>query len=189
MQKNPSNHGIDLDNWFVRHIHMIKTGLRIVFGIFWLVDGALKFSPDLVQGFPQMVRDASSGQPAWLGGWFSAWASVVSSNPAFFVYGTGIVEVLLAFCMIAGFMRKTAYAATFFVSLLIWAVPEGFGGPYGPSSTDIGTGVVYALTSFLLLALNAAFCPGKYSLDRWIEKRVPRWAKVAEMSSKCNCGM
>ena len=187
MQKKPFPHDLDLDGWFVRRIHPIKAVMRIIFGIFWLIDGIFKFSPVLAQAFPTMVKGAAYGQPAWLAGWFSGWSSIVSSNPAFFVYSTGIVEVFLAFCIIAGFMRKTSYAVTFFVSLLIWSVPEGFGGPYGPGSTDIGTGIVYALTSFLLLIINAIFGPSKYSLDYWIEKKFPRWRVIAEVSSKYKC--
>lgn len=183
MEKQPSSYP-NADNWFVRRIHQIKTIVRIVFGVFWLIDGVLKFSPNLVQAFPDMVRSAAAGQPSWLAGWFSSWASVVSSNPSFFVYSIGIVEILIAFCIITGFMRKITYLVTFFISLLIWSVPEGFGGPYGPGSTDIGTGVVYALTSFLLLIINATSGTSRYSLDRFIESRFPAWKRIAEVSQK-----
>jgi nitrite reductase (NO-forming) len=66
--------------------------------------------------------------------------------------------------------------------LIIWSVPEGFGGPYGPGSTDIGTGMVYAIVSFLLLVINAAFGPSRYSLDFIIERKWPRWKKIAEIN-------
>ncbi len=75
------------ESWFVRNITSIKTTVRIVFGVFWAIDGVLKFEPGLVQAFPGMISDAAQGQPSWLAGWFSFWESVVSSNSAFFVYG------------------------------------------------------------------------------------------------------
>lgn len=184
MEKQPFSNCPDSDNWFVRRIHQIETILRIVFGVFWAIDGVLKFSPGLASAFPDMIRGAASGQPSWLAGWFYSWASIVSLNPDFFVYSAGIVELFLAFCIIAGFMSKLAYVITFFVSLLIWAVPEGFGGPYGPNSTDIGTGVVYALTSFLLLTINAHCGASRYSLDRIIENRYARWRFLAEVLRK-----
>ncbi len=174
---------VGLDNWFVRNVSELKVVLRVLFGLFWFIDGALKFQPGLVDAFPDMVKSAADGQPAWLAGWFSFWASTTSSNPAFFVYSTGVLEVAIGVCLVLGLLRKLAYTASFFVSLVIWSVPEGFGGPYGPGSTDIGTGIVYALASLLFLIVNAVFGPSRYSLDSQIEKRFPSWKKIAEIRS------
>jgi uncharacterized membrane protein YphA (DoxX/SURF4 family) len=138
-----------IDNWFSRNISSLKTVVRIIFGVFWAIDGALKFDPGFVDAFPNMIKDAASGQPSWLVGWFSFWASITSSNPAFYVYSVGILEVTLAFCLIFGFVRKLSYIVSLTLGLIIWSVPEGFGGPYGPSSSDIGTGIVYALFSLI----------------------------------------
>ncbi|MGD0476845.1 MAG: hypothetical protein ABSB29_01615 [Nitrososphaerales archaeon] len=170
-----------LDNWFVGNINALKVTLRVLFGMFWLIDGVLKFQPGFVDAFSGTV--SASGQPGWLVGWFSFWASATSSNLAFFVYSTGVLEVAIGTCLILGLLRKLAYTASFFLSLLIWSVPEGFGGPYGPSSTDIGTGIVYALASLLFLVANAAFGPSRYSLDLQIEKRFPGWKRIAEVKS------
>jgi nitrite reductase (NO-forming) len=174
---------IALDNWFARNVSSLKTIVRIIFGVFWVVDGALKFDPGFVNTFPGLIKDAASGQPSWIAGWFSFWASMTSSNPAFYVYSTGILEVALAFSLIFGFMRKLSYTVSLFLSLMIWSVPEGFGGPYGPSSSDIGTGIVYALVSMTLLLINATFGPSRHSLDFFIEKKWPRWKNVAEIRS------
>jgi uncharacterized membrane protein YphA (DoxX/SURF4 family) len=172
-----------LDNWFARNISSLKTIVRVIFGAFWAIDGVLKFQPGYVDSFPGSIKDAASGQPSWLGGWFSFWASTTSSNPAFYVYGTGVLEIVLSFCIIVGFSRKPAYTVSLFLSLVIWSVPEGFGGPYGPGSTDIGTGIVYAIVSLLLLLINATFGPSRYSLDFFVEKKWPRWKKIAELKS------
>ncbi|MDG6970868.1 MAG: DoxX family protein [Nitrososphaerota archaeon] len=174
---------VALDNWFVKNIDTLKVALRVVFGMFWLIDGMLKFQPGVVEAFSGMIRDASAGQPAWLSGWFSFWASATSSNPGFFVYSTGALEVALGLCLMFGLLRKVAYTASFFLSLVIWSVPEGFGGPYGPGATDIGTGIVYALASLLFLIVNAFFGPSRYSLDFIIERRLPGWKKIAEIRS------
>src|SRR5207245_6909546 len=66
------------------------------------------------------------------------------------------------------------------LSLLIWAIPEGFGGPYGPGSTDIGTGIVYSFVFLSLIIINAMSGTSKYSLDYLIEPRLPSWKRVAE---------
>src|SRR5256886_3031064 len=77
-------------------------------------------------------------------------------------------------------MRKVAYTAGFLLSLIIWSVPEGFGGPYGPSSTDIGTGIIYAFVFLLLMIINATFGPSRGSLDYAIERRWPAWKNASE---------
>lgn len=172
-----------LDNCFARNVSSLKTFVRIIFGVFWAIDGVLKFQPGYVDSFPSSIKDAASGQPSWLGGWFSFWASATSSNPAFYVYSTGILEIAIAFCLIVGFLRKPAYIVSLFLSLVIWSVPEGFGGPYGPGSTDIGTGIVYAIVSLMLLVINATFAPSRLSLDFLVERKWPRWKKIAETKS------
>jgi hypothetical protein len=87
---------VALDNWFARNLTSLKTIVRIIFGVFWAIDGALKFAPGFVDSFSSMIRDAASGQPSWLAGWFSFWASITSSNPAFYVYSSGLLELALA---------------------------------------------------------------------------------------------
>ena len=166
--------------WIGAHAAQLKTVFRVLFGIIWGIDGALKFSPGVVSSFAGMVSDASSGQPAWLAPWFAFWSTQASANPALLVYLTGALELAVAFALIAGFLRKIAYLGGAVLSLFIWAVPEGFGGPYGPSSTDIGTGIIYAMTFLMLLVINAAYGPSRWSLDAVLERRWPSWAKYAE---------
>ena len=172
-----------LDNWFVRHVGALKTAMRIVFGAVWAVDGALKFSPGVADALPGQIADVAAGQPAWLQPWFSFWQQTVSSNPAFFSTTIGVLELLLGFSLVAGFLRKVAYTGGFLLSLVIWSVPEGFGGAYGPSSTDIGTGIIYAFVFLLLLIVNATYGPSRFSLDAVIERRWPRWKRIAEIRS------
>jgi nitrite reductase (NO-forming) len=166
--------------WLVQHSEALKTTLRVVFGLAWLIDGSLKFAPGLVGQFPGMVAAAGNGQPAWLTPWFSFWAAQTAAHPAFWVYSTGVLELALAFCLLLGFLRKFAYLGGILLSLLIWAVPEGFGGPYGPGATDIGTGIVYALLFGALIVFNAGYGPSRWSLDFYIEERWPRWGLFAE---------
>ncbi len=169
-----------MDNWFVRHVTSLKTGMRVIFGVVWAIDGALKFQPGMADSLVGMINDVAQGQPAWLAPWFSFWASTVSVNPALFVTLVGVSELAVGFALIFVFMRKVAYTGGFFLSLVIWSVPEGFGGPYGPNSTDIGAGVVYAFVFLFLLILNATYGPSRWSVDARIEKRFPGWRRVAE---------
>lgn len=173
-----------LDNWFARNRFRLKTGMRIVFGLVWAIDGAFKFQPGMADSMSQMVSDAGAGQPPWLQPWFSFWSQTVSANPSFFVTTIGVLELALGVCLVLGLLRKIAYTGGFLMSLIIWSVPEGFGGPYGPSSTDIGTGVIYAFVFLFLLLVNATFGPSRYSVDAWIETRWPGWSRLAEIRSE-----
>lgn len=163
----------------VRNVQWLKSLMRIVFGVVWLVDGYLKFLGDPTS-YAQMIQSAADGQPEWLQPWFNLWHGIVSANPAPFVYIIGIGEIALAIALIFGFMRKIAYVSGMLLSLVIWSVPEGFGGPYGPGSSDIGTGIVYSFVFLCLLIINAAFGQSKFSLDALIERRFPFWTRLAE---------
>ena len=160
----------------------VKSLVRIVFGVVWLIDGLLKFQPGMPAVFVQLIQAAGQGQPGWLLPWFNFWANTVASNPGFWVMLIGTGELLLGLALVFGVVRKLAYVIGFFFSLVIWSVPEGFGGPYGPSSTDIGTGVIYAIVFLMLMLINAGYGTSKYSLDALIEKRIKWWGKIAEFS-------
>lgn len=165
-------------NWVVRNVSWLKSFIRVILGIVWLIDGYLKFSPGLVDSFPALIK--SEGQPAWLQPWFNFWSSVTSANAAPFVYTTGALELALGAALVLGFMRKIAYLGGMVLSLLIWAIPEGFGGPYGPASTDIGTGVIYSFLFLSLIIINTISGPSKYSLDFLLEQKYPFWKRIAE---------
>ena len=172
--------GKESRKWVVRNVSWLKSFIRIFLGIVWLIDGYLKFSPGLVDSFPDLVRSAGNGQPTWLQPWFNFWSSFTTGNAALFVYTTGVLEVALGVALVLGFMRKIAYLGGMVFSLFIWAIPEGFGGPYGPGSTDIGTGIIYSFVFLSLVIINTISGPSKYSLDFLIERKYSSWKWLAE---------
>lgn len=168
--------------WWVRNVQWLKSFIRIIMGVVWLIDGYLKFQPGLVDSFPDMVKRAGDGQPSWLQPWFNFWYNITLTNAGPYVYATGLLELALGITLVLGLMRKISYAGGIIFSLLIWAVPEGLGGPYGPGSTDIGTGVIYSFVFLSLIVLNATYGPSKYSLDHLIERKLPSWRRLAEFA-------
>jgi|SRR5579875_636545 uncharacterized membrane protein YphA (DoxX/SURF4 family) len=170
------------NGWLSINGAILKTIMRVIFGVVWIIDGGLKFLPGLPSQFPQMILDASQNQPVWIQPWFNFWYSLVVPAPALWVYLTGVLELMLGISLVAGLLRKLAYLGGMILSLFIWAVPEGFGGPYGPGSTDIGTGIIYSISFVFLLIINAAYGPSKYSIDFLIEKKWKWWKKLAEAS-------
>jgi len=169
------------ENWFIRRLASIKTVARMLFGLIWVIDGTLKLQPGFVGSFPSLIDSVSTGQPAILHGWFAFWNFLTLANPAMFVYGEATLEFGLGIVLILGLFRKVAYVGGFFLSILIWSVGEGFGGPYNASSTDIGAGAIYAVVFLFLIIINASHGPSKYSLDSLIERRWKAWKKFAEV--------
>ena len=167
-------------SWLVRNREWLKSFVRVTFGAVWLVDGLLKFQTGVIESFPDMIKEAAEGHPAWLHPWFSFWYNLTLVDPAPFVYAIGLLELALGVALLLGFMRKTAYIGGMVLSMLIWSVPEGFGGPYGPSSTDIGTGIIYSFVFLLLLVINATYGRSRFSADAVIERHKPSWNKLAE---------
>lgn len=166
-----------VDGWFVRNASGLKSTLRMAFGFIWLLDGGFKFQ----SGFVQQFSVSGAGTPTWLNGWYTFWGNVVNPNPAPWVYMVGTLEILLGLALLFGFARKIAYTGGALLSLFIWAVPETFGGPYGPASTDIGTGIVYAFGFLFLIVLDATYGTDRWTLDAAIERRWPGWARVSSI--------
>lgn len=159
----------------------LSRAVSVVFGILWGIDGFFKFQNGLYAQLPDIITQASIGQPAFLGGWFSFWHGVISYNPMFVTYATGILELSIAFSLITGFARKIAYFGGMILAMFIWSVPEGFGGPYGAGSVTVGGGNIYALGLLFMIVLGATFGRDVYTLDYAIERKFAWWAKIAEV--------
>lgn len=155
--------------------------LRIVFGVVWLVDAGLKMNHVFVNEFKADFTEGSAGQPDWLHWWFRFWTHVINTSPSTFAYITIVLEALLGFSLLFGFARRTGYIVGFLFSMAIWAIPEGFGGPYSMSSTDIAQGIIYALVFAALYGLESiAEAKPAWAVDTWIERRFSSWRPIAE---------
>ncbi len=156
------------------------TIFRISFGLVWVIDGAMKFfmqPSDVVN----LVTNAGSEQPGWLSGWFSFWISTVTNASSSFLYGVGLLELTLGIALILGLLRKPAYFAGILLSLMIWAVDEGFGGPYAPGSTDIGAAIMYVFVFVALVILERSENYDKYSLDGRIASKWNAWRIISSL--------
>jgi nitrite reductase (NO-forming) len=169
-------------NWWARNAKGLGTVFRLILGLVWTINGVLKFTSGYTSGFLGDVTTSQSNAPGWLQGWYSFWVTQATGHGTLIVYTVGTLELLLGLALLLGFMRKIAYLAGMVLSLLIWAVPEGFGAPYGPGSgtTDIGTGAIYALAFLGLIVINSTYGPSRFSVDHLIERVFARWASIAE---------
>jgi uncharacterized membrane protein YphA (DoxX/SURF4 family) len=142
--------------------------VRIAFGFVWVIDAWFKWQPAFQNGFVGQVSMMISGQPAWVAAWIQWWVNLVSTNPHLFAVIIALAETAIAIGLIFGFYTRAAILGGVILSLVIWAVPEGFGGPYVAGTTDIGTGIIYA---FVLVALWIGESWQWYSLDDYFRRK------------------
>ena len=46
------------ESWLVRHIGSVRSMMSILFGIFWAIDGFIKFQPGLISGFSAILESS-----------------------------------------------------------------------------------------------------------------------------------
>lgn len=153
--------------------------LRIIFGLMWSVDAVFKWMPSFTNNSIDIIKSAADGQPHWLAPWFSFWTNTWAHSPHALAVLTALAESLIALALLLGLARRTTYLAAAAFSLLIWSTAEGFGGPYTANSTDIGAAVIYAVVFFSLYGLERLAVPARWSVDRYIVKKLPWWAILA----------
>lgn len=158
-------------------------GLRIVFGLFWLMDALLKWSPAFFHEYVGLLKAAAAGQPPWLHPWFHGWIALVSPHPDMWAFLTALIETVTALGLLLGFAQKLGYLIGSLFSLAIWSTAEGFGGPYTPGATDIGTSIIYFLVFVYLAAMQYMEGLPAYSLDRWIIAHWTPWRKIATFAT------
>ena len=155
---------------------------RIIFGLVYAVAAVLKWQPQFQNTFVDQVSSAKAGQPASIQAWISFWTNFVSLNPVLFARIEATTESALALFLILGIFSNLTSIMGIVLSLGIWSIPEGFGGPYMPGqSTDIGTALPYAILFAVLLFLSAG---RYYGLDQWLTPRLGRLGFLASGSLK-----
>jgi nitrite reductase (NO-forming) len=164
---------------------LATASLRILFGVAWLANAALKWFPAFGAGFLGLLTDVAQGQPAFLKPWFSFVTAVASDGRAsVLATGSAVLETYLAVALLVGFARKPTYLLGAAYTALIWATAEGFGGPYVPgASTDVGAAIVYTLLFAVFLVHDTGVGSGRFSVDSVLERRFPAWRRVAELDA------
>lgn len=151
------------------------TALRILFGAIWAVDAYLKWQPGFLDHLVHYFQVGAAGQPAWLLPWFAFWIRVVSVAPHLWAVLTAVVETFVAVALLLGWARKVAYGLSVVLGAGIWITAEGFGGPYGPGATDIGSSLLYAVIAGALWVATAAAGDTDWALDHALARRWAAW--------------
>lgn len=156
--------------------------LRVAFGGMWAVAAWMKWQPAFQHSFGEQITKAKDGQAPAIQAWISWWSALISLNPLLFARIEASTETALALLLILGLFSNLSYVVGTLLALGIWAVPEGFGGPYVPGqTTDIGTTLPYALL-FGMLFVTAA---GQYyAVDQWLTPHLGPLGFLASRSSR-----
>lgn len=155
--------------------------LRIIFGLVWGVDAWFKWQPDFQQNFVSYLTGTLNGQPPAIHIWITFWSQVINANPFLFAHLVALGETALAIGLIFGIFSNVTNVGGLLWSLMIWSTAEGFGGPYAPGSTDIGTAIIYAIAFAGLFLTSAGLSLG---LDQYLTPRLGRFAFLASGSIK-----
>jgi thiosulfate dehydrogenase (quinone) large subunit len=160
------------------------TILRLAFGVVWGINAALKWMPGYRSSYLSQLKAVAQGQPSFLHGWFHFWITLQSGTPSVWADLTGVTETALALVLLLGVARRPGYLVGAGYMLLVWAVGQGFGGPYVSGSTDVGTGIIYTLLFLTMFIYAAPARTERFSVDRLLVARHPGWRRVADLSSK-----
>jgi thiosulfate dehydrogenase (quinone) large subunit len=151
--------------------------LRVAFGLVWVFNAWLKWQPKFIASFPEKVSEAKEGQAPAVQSWIAFWTHLVSANLHLFAYLLATTETAIAVFLLFGLLTNLTCVVGILLSLAIWSVGEGFGGPYKfGDSTDVGTALPYALLFGVLLAIAAG---RYYSVDQWLTPRLGRLGFLA----------
>ena len=154
--------------------------LRIVFGLIWALDAWFKWQPGFIDQFTTYLTGALDGQPAAVQAWINFWINIIKVDPHIFAHTIAIAETLVAIGLIFGIFSNLTAFGGIILSLVIWSTAEGFGGPYQPGSTDIGSAIIYVLVFGGLFLSNAGLVWG---FDRQISRSLGNWGFLASGGS------
>jgi uncharacterized membrane protein YphA (DoxX/SURF4 family) len=151
-------------------------GLRIVFGLVWLIDAYFKWLPGFHDNLDKYLEDGAEGQPAIVQAWVNLWINVIGVQPHFYSNVVAVGETAVAIALIVGVFSNLAYLGGVVLSLGIWSTAEGFGGPYQAGSVDIGAAIIYVLVFAGQFLTSAGL---HFGLDRYLTPWLGRWDILA----------
>jgi len=132
-------------------------GVRIAFGVIWLIDGLLEWQPADFHNFLQLITAVGQGQPAPLAALIGAGQAVAAVNPILANGLLAALETAIGISLITNVLSRWALRIGALVAVAIWVFGQGLGMVFMPGATDIQSGPLYVLVSVMLLkALPAA---------------------------------
>jgi len=114
-----------------------------------------------------VLQGMVSSQPGIVRPWFQFWALIATHTGHLLPDLTAVTETAIGVALILGIARRPVYLVGALYALFVWAVGEGFGGPYALGiSTDVGAALIYAFVFACLFALDVRTDVSVLSLER-----------------------
>jgi thiosulfate dehydrogenase (quinone) large subunit len=138
-------------------LHRSPTALlRVLFGAVWLVDAFFKWQPGFRDSFAAILQGMVSSQPGIVKPWFQFWALLATHTGHLLPDVAAVTETALGITLIVGVARRPMYVIGGLYALSVWAIGEGFGGPYAlGTSTDVGAALIYVFVFACLFMLES----------------------------------
>jgi hypothetical protein len=126
-------------------------GVRIAFGMIWLIDGLLEWQPADFHNFLQLITAVGQGQPAPLATLIGAGQEVVAINPVLANALLAGLETAIGLSLITNVLSRWALRISALLAAGIWVFGQGLGMVFMPGATDIQSGPLYVMVSLILL--------------------------------------
>jgi len=128
--------------------------IQVVLGLFWIVDGGLKFQPKMFgTSFVDMVvRPMATGQPSAVASSITHMANFLDNEVAVWVVIFGAVEIAIGAGLLFRRTTKPALLASVVWGIGIYWFGEGFGGVLTGQASPL-TGAPGAVCFYVLLAV------------------------------------
>lgn len=129
--------------------------IQTVLGLIWLIDGGLQFQGFMYSnGFVQMLKGMTAGQPGWLANSVNWGANLAHHNLA--VYNTlfALTQVLIGLGLLYRPTVKPALVLSFAWALIVWWLGEAFGMLFMTMASPL-TGAPGAVLLYAIIGLIA----------------------------------
>lgn len=126
---------------------------RVTFGILWAYDALYKWQPHFLTHYLDYIAAAEQASTGWQAAYDHFWLVLSTTiGPTLLAVLVALFESVTAYGLLAGHRSLRIFAPLGIgLALVIWTVPEQFGGPYvgGVSAMPdqlFGTAIVYILS-------------------------------------------
>ena len=110
-------------------LHINQRTLQVALGALWILDGLLKFQPNLLKPdfVSNVIRPMAAGQPTILGSTISHMANFLSHEATMWVAVFGLIEIGIGVGLLFRRSVKPALVASFIWGVGIYIFGEGLG--------------------------------------------------------------
>ncbi len=110
-------------------LHVNRRTLQCALGALWILDGLLKFQPNLLKPsfVPDLISPMAAGQPSLIGSTIGHTANFLSHGATTWVAVFGLVEIAIGVGLLFRRSVKPALVASFIWGIGVYLFGEGFG--------------------------------------------------------------